>query len=265
MLPKTVDYRFPMNGIQILTAVKDQGMCGSCYAHATAESVESAFALATNELFVLSQQQIGDCIVNPNDCGSTGPGACNGGIAELGIDTVASITGLNQEWSYPYESYNGQNFQCKSASVKNYTKVFTAGYTAVQSNNAGAVMDALAFAGPLAISADASDWSNYENGIYHGCSYAKNISMDHAIQMVGYGYDAGLQAAYWTVRNSWNAAWGEQGYIRLQKNLNGEECGWNVQPQNGNGCKGDTAPVIACGMCGCLYETLYAVPRIGKL
>jgi len=260
VLPKTVDYRFPVNGVRIMTAVKDQGDCGSCWAHAATETVETAWALASNELYVLSQQQIASCTVNPNDCG--GSGGCNGGIAELAIDTVASVTGLNQEWTYPYVSYFGENFKCNSDALKNYTKVYTTGYTAVQSNNAGAVMDALAFAGPLAMSADASDWPNYESGIYHGCNYQVNISMDHAIQLAGYGSDSGLNADYWIVRNSWNAGWGEDGFIRLLREPQGQsQCGWNVQPQNGNGCKGDTAPVWACGMCGVLYETLYANPR----
>lgn len=257
VLPQTVDYRYGVNGIPVLTAVKDQGQCGSCYAHAATESVETAYALATNQLFVLSQQQVASCSVNPNECGGTG--GCEGGIAEIAIDTVSDISGLNQEWSYPYRSYNGQDFACSFWA--NQTVVYTSGYTAVQSNNGGAVMDALVGAGPLAISADASDWSSYEGGIYHGCDYAKNISMDHAIQMVGYGFDAGLNSAYWTVRNSWAPTWGENGYIRVLRLQNGEACGWNVDPQNGNGCKGDTAPVWACGMCGVLYETLYVTPR----
>lgn len=252
-LPKTVDYRTAVP--PILTAVKDQGQCGSCWAHATAESVESAYAQVSGELFVLSQQQVASCVINPDDCGGTG--GCGGSITELGIDTVSDLSGLNQEWSYPYQSYFGENFKCSF--WKNLTKVWTSGYTAVQSNNAGAVMDALAFAGPLSISADASLWTSYESGIFAGCDYAKNVSLDHAIQMVGYGEDT--LGAYWIVRNSWSVTYGENGYIRVARFPKGEPCGMAVNPQDGNGCKGQTAPYYTCGMCGVLYETLYANPR----
>lgn len=260
-LPKTVDYR---NAVPpVLTTVKDQGQCGSCWAHATVESIETAYAQVSGELFVLSQQQIASCTTNPDDCG--GSGGCGGGIVELGIDTVGDLSGLNQEWSYPYLSYMGTNYQCKF--WKNLTKVWTEGYVAVQSNNAGAVMDALAFAGPLAISGDASHWSNYEAGVFAGCSYTNTssngvygpTSLDHAIQMVGYGEDT--LGAYWIVRNSWSTSYGEEGYIRIARYPQGEPCGMAVNPQDGNGCKGQTAPYYACGMCGVLYETLYANPR----
>ncbi len=41
---------------------------------------------------------------------------------------------------------------------------------------------------------------NYESGIYNGCSKT-NIDLDHAVQLVGYGTDKGVD--YWLVRNSW--------------------------------------------------------------
>jgi len=67
-LPESVDWRF--NGI--ISDVKDQGQCGSCWTFGTAESIESYWALATQQLNVLSEQQILDCTPNPNQCGGTG-------------------------------------------------------------------------------------------------------------------------------------------------------------------------------------------------
>ena len=62
---------------------------------------------------------------------------------------------------------------------------------------------------------------------------------------------------YWLIRNSWSARWGEAGYIRLARYPQGEPCGWNVNPQNGDGCLGETAPERACAMCGTAYDALY--------
>uniref|UniRef100_A0A0G4G853 Peptidase C1A papain C-terminal domain-containing protein n=1 Tax=Chromera velia CCMP2878 TaxID=1169474 RepID=A0A0G4G853_9ALVE len=57
MLPEDVDWRRRYT----VTAVKDQGKCGSCWAFAAAETVESYWARASGELQDLSVQQILDC------------------------------------------------------------------------------------------------------------------------------------------------------------------------------------------------------------
>jgi C1A family cysteine protease len=69
-LPIAVDWR--RADPPVLTAVKDQGQCGSCWAHATAEGVEVASTRATGVQLVLSQQQITSC----TDLTQNG---CNGG------------------------------------------------------------------------------------------------------------------------------------------------------------------------------------------
>ncbi len=43
-------------------------------------------------------------------------------------------------------------------------------------------------------------------------------SLDHCVQLVGYGTDAGTN--YWSVRNSWGVSWGEVGYIRVERDKN---------------------------------------------
>jgi len=50
-------------------------------------------------------------------------------------------------------------------------------------------MNALANVGPVAISVDASSWSDYGGGVYSGCDFNSNIDLDHAVVAVGYGTD----------------------------------------------------------------------------
>lgn len=253
-LPKSLDYRNAVPAV--LTGVKDQGMCGSCWAHAATEQIETYWAMATSELFTLSQQQITSCTPNPNQCG--GSGGCSGGTAELAWEYVMANGGIAQEWTYGYSSYFGNTGTCQYNASQTVPVAKLTGYSAVQRNDAGAVMDALVHVGPLAISVEADTWGDYESGVFTGCPYSKNITMDHAVQLVGFGFDGGLNMNYWIVRNSWSPAWGESGYIRLFKEAGAPECGWNNDwVTMGGGCKGQPNTVWACGTCGILYDTVY--------
>lgn len=248
--PPSIDYRSRIPSI--LTAVKDQGMCGSCWAHGSTEQMESYWALATNELYVLSQQQVTACAPNVDQCGGTG--GCMGSTAELAFQYVIGAS-LTQEWEYPYTAYNGTTGTCIPAPDR---RIKVTGYTKLPANDQDAVVQTLAFTGPLAINVDASSWSDYESGIFSGCNYANNISIDHVVQLVGYGHDDGLNLDYWIVRNSWSPIYGESGFIRVLKTKT-PACGWDVDPQDGYGCKGGPDQLWVCGECGILGDTSYPI------
>jgi cathepsin L len=251
--PASIDYTqsYP----PVLTAVKDQGQCGSCWAHAATESIESQWAMSNNELFVLSQQQITSCTPNPNKCG--GSGGCNGATAELAFDYITQAGGITQEWMYSYSSYFGDSGTCSWNSSTQVPFANVTGWARATRNDDGAVAAALVNHGPQAISVDASHWFEYESGVYTGCNYTNNISMDHAVQLVGYGHDEDLKVDYWLVRNSWSASFGESGFIRLIRDT---ECGLNVDwITQGGGCTGENNTVYACGQCGILYDVVYPI------
>jgi len=50
--------------------------------------------------------------------------------------------------------------------------------------------------------------------------YSCGNDLDHAVVAVGYGSENGLD--YFIVRNSWTAKWGEEGYIRLAADKDGD-------------------------------------------
>jgi len=247
--PKKVDWREK----GIITAVKDQGDCGSCWAFGTAEQVESYFALATGHLYDLSIQQILDCTPNPKQCG--GQGGCAGGTPEIAFAQINVTGGLASEWTYPYTSHGGANEKCfydaltpPIANVSSFVKLPTNDYIAV--------IAALANTGPLVISVDANGWQHYESGVFSGCNQT-NPDLDHSVQLVGYGTDD-TYGGYWLVRNSWTPLWGDDGYIKINRPDN-QTCGTDLHPLDGSGCAGGPATQEVCGSCGILFDTCYPI------
>jgi cathepsin L len=245
-LPTNVDWRDK----GVVTPAKDQASCGSCWTFATAETLESHYAIKTGKLVTLSEQQILDCTPNPQHCGGTG--GCGGGTAELAYARIAEIGGLTSEALYPYVSGGGRNYQCKNPLPAPVAKV--SNYTKLPENEYDPLLNAVATVGPIAISVDAAAWGRYSSGVFDGCNQ-KNPDIDHAVVLVGYGTDDKL-GDYWLVRNSWGASWGEKGYIRLKRSST-VECGVDLHPEDGSGCDGRPSTVKVCGTCGILYDTCY--------
>jgi len=247
-LPSNIDWR----DFNIISDVKDQGRCGSCWTFATAEATESEYAKVTGKLHVLSEQQILDCTPNPQHCGGTG--GCGGGTAELAWAKIIQMGGLNTEWTYPYLSYFGSDFTCHFGQARAPVKVNN--FVNLATNELDPIMNHIGAQGPLAVSVEAVPWATYETGVFDGCNQT-NPDLDHAVQLVGYGTDSKL-GDYWLVRNSWSPAWGEEGYIRL-KRPSVVQCGIDTNPSDGDGCDGGPTTVKVCGTCGILFDGVYPV------
>jgi cathepsin L len=240
--PESVDWRTK----GAVSPVKDQGGCGSCWAFATVETVESALQIATGKLLTLSPQNVVSCTPNPDHCGGTG--GCNGATAELGFQYIAD-KGVSDEATWPYRQVTGTcTEKAKVAKVKGFVKL--------AENEQDPLVNAVATVGPIAISVAADAWFSYRSGIFDGCGV--NADIDHAVQLVGYGTEKGTD--YWIVRNSWGASWGEKGYIRIKKfGSSKDHCGIDKTPADGSGCTGGPSQVTVCGMCGILYDSSYPV------
>merc|ERR1711935_23820 len=248
-LPAEVDWR------NVTTAVKNQGQCGSCWAFATTEMIESYYTIETGNILNLSAQQVTSCTPNPLACGGTG--GCLGSIAQLGF-TYIQLFGHQTEADYPYTSgttmYTGD---CGYDYPNSPPAVSIKGYNTLSANDQDAVLTHLAEVGPLAVNVDATNWHDYSGGVFAGCSFSSSIEINHVVQLVGYGTDPSL-GDYWLVRNSWGPGWGEEGYIRLQRQSQAE-CGTDSSPLSGTGCMGgpDSDEQHVCGQCGILFDTSY--------
>lgn len=248
-LPASVDWREE----GLASAVKDQGHCGSCYAFAASEMLESYLKQSSGYMFNLSPQLGASCAPNPESCG--GSGGCMGGTAEIIFDYLAGGGVMAQEYQAGYVSYYGEDIQCNVEDV--IPTLTIEGYTLLQTNNYTELMNAVAQVGPISIGVDASEWHSYDKGVFNGCNQ-QNPDVNHAVVLMGYGTDEETGQSYWLVRNSWSPVWGEHGYIRLYRDDGeGENCGIQLNPQDNDACEGDYKPRKVCGTCGILSGSSY--------
>jgi len=250
-IPTTVDWTTK----NVLTPIKNQGACGSCWAHAATEAIESSAAINSNGMWApqpLSVGQMTQCTPNPNMCGGTG--GCSGATAELGYSYIQSVSGIATDANYPYTSGGGSTGSC-SFSRGTPVAVKVTGYTSAQVNNMTDVKTMIASLGPASIGVDASAWSDYDSGVFDECNGNSEQDLDHGVQVVGY------TPTTFKVRNSWGAGWGENGFIRLAQT---SQCYPDNSPSDGSGCSGGPSSVTVCGPCGLFYEVSFprAVPTM---
>lgn len=236
--PDSVDWRLKDK----VTAVKNQGGCGSCWAFAATETIESHYAIASGKLLTLAPQAMVNCVKNPHSCG--GVGGCGGATEEMGFE-LAKHQGIPLEADLPYQ---GKNVACTSykAAVK------ATGYVKIAPTNNGLALEtALATRGPIAVTVAAEPWMLYGGGVFTGCSKSSSgADLDHGVQAVGYSQD------YWLIRNSWGPAWGEKGYIRLTRAADSKTF-TDTTPAHGIACKPYPATQTVGGECGVLFDASY--------
>jgi len=194
----------------ILTPVKDQGRCGSCWAFSATEQIETDAAIATGKLYTLSPQQITSC--DTTDLG------CNGGNTETAYDYVVSAGGLDTEASYPYTSGRlGVTGTCKVETAAEVVSI--KGYNTISNRASGeSSMVTQMQKSPMSVCVDAESWQTYTSGIV-GASCGTQL--DHCVQAVGLTTTGAKP--YWIVRNSWATDWGVNGYIYVQQGI--DACG----------------------------------------
>ncbi|KAL2522584.1 Cysteine proteinase RD21a [Forsythia ovata] len=213
-LPEYVDWR--KRGA--VAPVKNQGSCGSCWAFSTVAAVESINQIVTGELIPLSEQELVDCDRIENS-------GCNGGLMDYAFQFIIANGGMDTEDDYPYRGVDGR---C-DPTRKNAKVVSIDGYEDVPPQNEKALQKAVVHQ-PVSVAIEASGraFQLYSSGVFTGrCG----TDLDHGVVVVGYGTENGLD--YWIVRNSWGTNWGENGYIRIQRNAFGTragKCGIAIEP-----------------------------------
>merc|ERR1712080_595632 len=162
------------------------------------------------------------------DCDKkTGDQGCQGGLPQNAYkDMIQNKIGLESEADYPYTAQDGT---CKATQSKE--KAFIKDFVQI-STDEDQIAAALMKYGPLAIGINAGPMQWYKGGVSSPWKVLCNPQkLDHGVAIVGFGVDNGKK--YWTIRNSWGATWGEQGYYRIVRGTGA--CGLNTMVTSATG------------------------------
>ena len=236
----------------IIGDIRDQSMCGCCWAFAGASAASDRMCIATKGAIAvpLSAQDVCFCASYDGCQGGqidtpwshiSSDGAVTGGqvnntypIGKGGFCSAFSLPHCHHHGPqgadpFPAEGTAGcpqqSSPQCPTKCDADSTRTFnTDKYTfsgQVQSaSGEEGIQKAIMEGGPVETAFTVyTDFANYVSGIYHHVS--GGVEGGHAVRIVGWGVDAG--AKYWKVANSWNPYWGEKGYFRIKRG--NSECG----------------------------------------
>eukprot|EP01023_Acetabularia_acetabulum_P060125 TRINITY_DN7226_c0_g1_i3.p1 TRINITY_DN7226_c0_g1~~TRINITY_DN7226_c0_g1_i3.p1 ORF type:complete len:438 (-),score=77.44 TRINITY_DN7226_c0_g1_i3:447-1760(-) len=206
-IPSQIDWREK----KCVTNVKNQGSCGSCWAFSTTGSVEGVNCVYSGELVSLSEQELVDCDSFDSGCG--------GGLMDDAYQYIIDNKGIDTELDY---GYWGIGTFCNRRKEHDRHVVTINGYSNVPAENETAIAVSVAqHPVSVAVCVDGS-FQYYSSGVLDSkcCS-----ALDHGVLIVGY-VDEGPEAPYWIVKNSWGESWGEEGYLKMRKDVGGKgQCG----------------------------------------
>ncbi|XP_061377341.1 uncharacterized protein LOC133319187 [Danaus plexippus] len=187
----------------VVSSVKNQRHCGSCWAFSAAANVESIHAIKTGKLIDVSEQQLLDC--DKNDSG------CSGGLPWNAMRYFVANGAMSLK-SYPYVAKEGK---CRYDSSK--VEIRLKEYKHLEKLSEDQIKEHLYNIGPLSIAITSLGLAWYTGGILiEGCHVSYTIN--HAVLLVGYGTENGVD--YWIVKNSWSPDWGENGYFKMKRGVN---------------------------------------------
>ena len=185
----------------VVTPIKNQGQCGSCWAFSTTGNLEALSKIAYGSLQSFSEQQLVDCSAKYGNMG------CNGGNMGAAMNFVRD-NGIVHEDDYEYVA---KKQVCKVSvgpfKISGHTPVISCPLLALALQNT-----------PISVAVDATNWKDYSSGVFDNCQ----ANLNHGVLVVG----SRSSDNSWRIKNSWSTSWGEQGYISLKS---GNTCGVCLQ------------------------------------
>ncbi len=233
-----------------INTIRDQSSCGSCWAFGSTEAFNDRRCIKTGDATLLSPEDTAACC-GFLECFSQG---CNGGqpgqawnwFSKTGVVTGGDYGESDGKTCLPYslkpcahhvtsskyEPCPTQEYptpKCsKSCSDSNYPTQYSddkkKASSAYSVSGVAKIQTDIMTNGPVTGAFTVySDFPSYKSGVYkHTTGSALG---GHAIKIIGWGTENGED--YWTVVNSWNESWGDNGTFKIARG--NDECGIESQ------------------------------------
>jgi C1A family cysteine protease len=198
--PPAVDWR-NVAGHNYVTAVKDQGACGSCVSFCTCASLESMAAIRKGVTVDLSEADLHFCSAHGANCGGWWP---SNALSEL------QTRGVSDEACFPYASAfdAAGNPSCTACADRDQRAWKVTGQTTL--STVGDRKAWLATNGPVSgVFHVYNDFFSYHTGVYSHVTGAH--AGYHCIEIIGYSDAEGC----WIAKNSWGPGWGDGGFFKI--------------------------------------------------
>ena len=245
-IPKEFDLRKKFAQCASVTAIRNQGACGSCWAFAGVETLADRLCVASPSKFsnlTLSPEYIMDC--------DTLNAACGGGLlddawiflAKKGVAAEACDpylycahpvsasceTGVHPPRPPPHKV--ACPARCKGGAAPALHKAKNA-YAVAKPADVPSMQQEIVAHGSIEVGFQVfSDFMSYKNGTYSRTKGAQGPKGGHAVKVVGWGVDP-KGVDYWIVANSWSPMWGGlKGFFHIRRGTN--ECGIETTPAAG--------------------------------
>jgi hypothetical protein len=206
-VPPSFDWR-DLDGC---TSVKNQGMCGSCWAFGSTAPLECNILIKDGVERNLSEQWLVSC--NRDNWSCSGgwfahnyyqwkADPCGGVGAVLEADFPYWASNAPCDCPYPHE-YLIDNWSFIGRDYENVP--------------VDAIKAAILEYGPVSVGVGVDGiFHGYAGGIFDACGYDE---INHLVALVGWDDSQG-PGGVWILRNSWGPGWGEEGYMRIAYGCN---------------------------------------------
>jgi len=198
----------------LIHPIRDQQQCGSCWAFSASEVLSDRVAIASGRPSpVLSAEDLVSC-----DRGDMG---CSGGRLDSAWKYLVD-TGLVTDNCFPYTAGAGIPAMCASECLDSESFTRTRAHNSYAIHGPVNMQRELMQNGPIQVAFKVyRSFMSYQSGIYHKHIVELLPEGGHAVKMVGWGVDNDTN--YWSIANSWNTNWGEEGFFRIRRGR--DECG----------------------------------------
>ncbi len=203
-LPESWDWRL-QDGV---TAITDQGNCGSCWDFAPTAAFESAILIYEGIELDLSEQQILDCASAQDDC--------NGGMINTTYEHHMTH-GAVAESCIPYLADDSGVCVENQCQILDRLEGHYSIYPSVRD------MKQALLSGPIvSIMGVDDEFRHYSGGCYSNPNY---VGPNHAVLLVGWDDTVCDGRGAWIGKNSWGTDWGEDGFFYISYNTCQIGCG----------------------------------------